>query len=385
MIRSFLATGGATPHLMQESKKGDGSVPRARTAPRGVVGDPQLTAELERSSSTGSWAVEVDTGIVQWSDEMHRIYGTDPASFVPTSESVTARIHPEDVGRIAAQAEVWRSNPAPFAFVHRLVRPDGEIRHVEARGWIRAGTPGEPNVAIGTAHDITERVEAEAERERQTAMHLSLLKDLAFAEERERRRIAGDIHDDSIQAFEALSLRLEGVSAQIPDTGVSTALEGLRQELRGATTRLRTLMFELMPPAEGLGLCEAVRSYCQRAFVGQDIDWEITCDAETVEEGWTPLVLRLIQELVRNVVKHARATHAWVSVKVSSEYLSLAVIDDGKGLESGEEKHGHAGLRLIADRVMAVGGTVQFGKAESGKGTAVQILLPRGGLGPSDG
>ena len=360
-------------------------MPRARMASQGVVRDPQLTAELERSSSTGSWAVEVDTGTVQWSDEMHRIYGTDPASFIPTSESVAARIHPEDLGRITAQAEIWRRAPAPFAFVHRVVRPDGEIRHVEARGWIRAGSPGEPDVAVGTAHDITERVEAEAERERQAARHLGLLKDLAFAEERERRRIAADIHDDSIQAFEALSLRLEGVSAQIPDAGVSTALEGLRQELRGATTRLRTLMFELMPPAEGLGLCEAVRSYCQRAFVGQDIDWELTCEADAIEEGWTPLVLRLIQELVRNVVKHAHATRAWVSVIASSEQVSLAVIDDGKGLEGGDEKQGHAGLRLIADRVMAIGGTVQFGKAGSDTGTAVRILLPRGGLGAGDG
>jgi PAS domain S-box-containing protein len=385
MIRSFYATGGATPQLMPGSKKGDGNVLRARMSPRDVVRDPQLTAELERSSSTGSWAVDMDTGAVQWSDEMHRLYGTDLASFIPTSESVSARIHPEDLGRLTAEAEAWRSAPAPFAFVHRLIRPNGEIRHVEARGWIRAGRPGEPNVAVGTAHDITERVEAEAERERQAARHLGLLKDLASAEERERRRIAADIHDDSIQAFEALNLRLEGVSAQIPDAGASTALESLRQELRGATTRLRTLMFELMPPAEGLGLCEAVRSYCQRAFIGQGIDWELTCEAETIEEGWTPLVLRLIQELVRNIVRHAHATRAWVSVRASNEDLSLAVVDDGRGLETQHEKQGHAGLRLIAERVMAVGGTVHVGQAESGKGTAVQILLPRGGLGAGNG
>jgi PAS domain S-box-containing protein len=377
MARSFHARGGASSQLMPESTKGDESVRRARISPHDVASDPQLAAELERSSSTGSWAVDVDTGDVQWSDEMHRIYGTDPASFTPTPEAVAARIHPEDLERITAQAEVWRNAPGPFAFAHRVIRPDGEIRHVEARGWIRPGGPGEPDLAMGTAHDITERVEAQTERERHAATHLILLKDLAFAEERERRRIAGDIHDDAIQAFEALSLRLEGIAAQTPDDSVAATLDGLRQELRGATTRLRTLMFELMPPADGVGLCEAVRSYCQRAFAGQDIDWELSCEAETVEGGWTPLVLRLIQELVRNVVKHAHATHAWVSVKASSGDLSLAVVDDGKGFEQRQEKQGHVGLRLIADRVKAVGGTVQLGQAESGKGTAVEILLPR--------
>ncbi|HEX4437927.1 MAG TPA: PAS domain-containing protein [Solirubrobacteraceae bacterium] len=370
---------------MQGSEKGDESEPRALMPPHGVIRDPQLAAELERSSSTGSWAVDLATGDAQWSDEMHRIYGTDPSSFVPDSESVSARIHPDDRDRIVAQGEVWRAAPAPFAFVHRVVRPDGDVRHVEARGWIRPGSPGEDDVAVGTAHDITERVEAEAERERQAARHLSLLKDLAFAEERERRRIAGDIHDDSIQAFEALCLRLEGVSAQVPDVDVSTALEGLRQELRAATTRLRTLMFELMPPADGLGLCETIRAYCQRAFIGQDIDWELTCDADEVEEEWTSLVLRLIQELVRNIVQHAHATRAWVSVRTSKEDLSLAVIDDGEGLERQVEKSGHAGMRLIADRVKAVGGTVQFGRPESGRGTAVRILLPRDGLGAGNG
>jgi PAS domain S-box-containing protein len=380
-IRAVLPTGGATPHLMQGSKKGDGNVPRARMS-RDVLRDPRLTDELERSSSTGSWSVDMDTGAVQWSDEMHRIYGTDPTSFTPTFESVSARIHPEDLRRVATEAEAWRHAPTPFAFVHRLIRPDGEIRHVEARGWIRVGSPGEPDMAVGTAHDITERVEADAEHERQAARHLRLL---AFAEERERRRIAADIHDDSIQAFEALSLRLEGISGQASDEGVSAALEDLRQELRAATTRLRTLMFELMPPAEGLDICEAVRSYCQRAFVGQDIGWELTCEAEAVEDEWTPLVLRLIHELVRNIVKHANATHAWVSVRASKEDLSLAVIDDGKGLESQGEKQGHVGLKLIADRVRSVGGTVQFGRPEAGRGTAVRILLPRGGLGLGNG
>jgi PAS domain S-box-containing protein len=364
---------------MPEFEKGDESVPRARSSPQGIVRDPQLTAELERSSSTGSWAVNVETGAVQWSDEMHRIYGTDPASFIPTPESVAARIHPEDLGRIAAQGETWRNAPTPFAFAHRLIRPGGEIRHVEARGWIRPGAPGEPDLAVGTAHDITERIVADAERERLAATHLGLLKDLVFAEERERRRIAADIHDDSIQAFEALSLRLERVSAQTADDGVVTALDGLREELRAATTRLRTLMFELMPPAEGLSQCDAVRSYCRRAFVGKDIDWELTCDAE-VEEGWTPLVLRLIQELIRNVIKHAQATRAWISVRASEENLSLTVTDNGKGLVGREETQGHAGLRLIAERVMSVGGTVEFGRPESGRGTIVQILLPRRGL-----
>lgn len=253
---------------------------------------------------------------------------------------------------------------------------------LRARGLPQDET-GEPDMAVGAAHDIAERVEAE--RERHAARRLRLLKELAFAEERERRRIAGDIHDDSIQAFEALNLRLEGLAAQVSDVGVSTALEDLRQELRAATTRLRTLMFELMPPAAGAGLCDAVRSYCDRAFAGQEIEWELSCEAEAVEEGWTPLVLRLLQELVRNVIKHARATHAWVSVRASEEDLSLAVIDDGRGLGSPPERHGHAGLRLIADRVSAVGGTVQFGAAESGAGTAVRILLPRGGRGVENG
>jgi PAS domain S-box-containing protein len=360
-------------------------VPRARISPRGLVRDPQLTDELERASNTGSWAVDMDTGDVQWSDEMHRIYGTDPAAFVPTSESVAARIHPEDLGRITAQAEAWRNAPAPFAFVHRLIRPDGEIRHVEARGWIRAGSPGEPHLSVGTAHDITERVQADAERERQAARHLSLLKDLAFAEERERRRIAADIHDDSIQAFEALSLRLEGIADQTFDESISSALEGLRHELRSATTRLRTLMFELTPPSEGVGLCEAILTYCEGAFAGQGIDWELTCEADQVDVGWTPLVLRLIQELVRNIVRHAHAGRAWVSVRASDEDLSLSVIDDGSGIETQQEKQGHAGLRLISDRVMAVGGTVQFGRPEAGRGTAVRILLPRGGLGVGNG
>ncbi len=124
----------------------------------------------QKVAKIGSWELDLATYEVIWSDEMHRIFGTDPDSFAPSYESVMALLHPEDRERV--DRTVAQSIPARGVHVleHRVVAGPGCLRHVAERWRIFEDEQGRPVRAIGTCHDVTERVLAEETNRRTAAL-----------------------------------------------------------------------------------------------------------------------------------------------------------------------------------------------------------------------
>jgi len=124
----------------------------------------QSREALERAQQVahiGSWEWDVTTDRVGWSAELYRIYGVTAASFDGTFKSFISRVHPDDrelVQRSIGQAlETCKS----FRFEHRILRPDGEVRYLDARGECLPGSDGNTSLIRGTGQDITERKQAE--------------------------------------------------------------------------------------------------------------------------------------------------------------------------------------------------------------------------------
>lgn len=126
-------------------------------------------AEAQRLAHLGSWTWDVRTNTVNWSDELCRIYGFKPQEFPGTFEAFLACIHPDDRARTQAIVEDSVKTGKPYVDVRRIVRPDGEVRTVEARASVVHDQNGTPIRVYGTTQDITERERvlaalAEAER-----------------------------------------------------------------------------------------------------------------------------------------------------------------------------------------------------------------------------
>jgi PAS domain S-box-containing protein len=117
--------------------------------------------EAQQVAHLGSWDWDIPTNTVTWSDELHRIYGIKPGEFGSTYESFLERLPPED--RVLASRTVSAAyrDTKPFAFEHRILRPDGTLRWVHARGEVLMDDAGRPVRMIGTGQDITERRQAE--------------------------------------------------------------------------------------------------------------------------------------------------------------------------------------------------------------------------------
>jgi HTH-type transcriptional regulator, bacterioopsin transcriptional activator and related proteins len=118
-------------------------------------------AESEALAHVGSWLWDVRTGVVQWSDEFHRIHGIDPLEFDGTLRAHLAVIHPEDRGRIHKAMHQAVVGSRPFEDTYRVVRADGEVRRVHARAEPAVGSADSADAALGLrgiGQDVTECV-----------------------------------------------------------------------------------------------------------------------------------------------------------------------------------------------------------------------------------
>jgi PAS domain S-box-containing protein len=113
--------------------------------------------ESEALAHVGSWLWDVRTGVVQWSDEFHRIHGIDPLDFDGTVEAHLASIHPEDRDRVHAKLEAAVASGKPFEDEYRVVRPDQEVRYIRARAQPTVGSAGTVAGLRGIGQDVSDR------------------------------------------------------------------------------------------------------------------------------------------------------------------------------------------------------------------------------------
>src|SRR5208282_454865 len=124
-------------------------------------------AEAQRLSHTGSWAWSPPPGDIRyWSEECYRVQGFDPKEGQPRFESLIQRMHPDDQARVTEVIERAVSKKEDFKFDYRIVHPGGEIRYAQSLGHPVLGPTGDLVEYVGTIIDVTERRQAEEERER---------------------------------------------------------------------------------------------------------------------------------------------------------------------------------------------------------------------------
>jgi signal transduction histidine kinase/ActR/RegA family two-component response regulator len=122
-------------------------------------------AEAQRIARLGSWERDLATGVFTWSEEMYHMYGFDPGGPLPSSEEVRARVHPEDHDMTLRQVAQAVESGTSFSFDYRVVVPGADgVRTLHADGRVVKDAQGKGVRLVGTAHDISDRIEAEEER-----------------------------------------------------------------------------------------------------------------------------------------------------------------------------------------------------------------------------
>ncbi|MEO8577208.1 MAG: PAS domain-containing protein [Gemmatimonadales bacterium] len=124
----------------------------------------QILDESQELSLLGSWDWDIASGELQWSHQTFRNFGLEPGAVVPTFEDYLSRLHPDDIELVTSTVQDSIASAQPFDIFHRLVRPDGSVRTLHARGRLVNDSAGTPARMVGTGQDVTQMLELEAER-----------------------------------------------------------------------------------------------------------------------------------------------------------------------------------------------------------------------------
>lgn len=221
-------------------------------------------------------------------------------------------------------------------------------------------------IQLPLAWQLAHRVQR-AQRER-----MQLLQRAVDASDRERRRIAADLHDGVVQDLAGVSYSLAAASSIAPPD-LAPALEEAASGTRQGIRELRSLLVEIYPPElHRQGLEHAIRDLlapCTRR--GLETHLEMDGAGELAPEV-EALFFRATQEALRNVMKHAGAKHVDVEVERTNGRAALIVRDDGRGFDPSTRPEGHFGLRILRDLAREAGGDLTLESAPT-LGTTLRV------------
>jgi signal transduction histidine kinase len=196
-----------------------------------------------------------------------------------------------------------------------------------------------------------------------------------LAEERERRKLAADLHDDAGQLLSLASLKLQALAhADEAERGAWLAdLENLLREIR---SRISSLSFQLSPPLlHDVGLIAALLWLADNLEQSHGLILKIVEEQELeLDENARVTLYRAIRELLLNVVKHAGVKEARVTVSHEGSMARVAVEDTGVGMPSTARRSGF-GLLALRERIESLGGSLET-RGTPGHGTTVVVRLP---------
>jgi signal transduction histidine kinase len=195
------------------------------------------------------------------------------------------------------------------------------------------------------------------------------------AVERERLRLAADVHDGLAQDL-ALALREIALLESGPEPEIAGPSRArLRQAVETAHGLVRARLRELAQPAPG-GLGLAAEDVCRR-FAERGLAVELTGGAALpdVPPLVATVVLRVLSEALTNAERHAGASRVCVTLGAGAGELRLVIEDDGRGIAAGDPEPGHLGLMLMHERTRAAGGALEVAP-RAGGGTRVEARLP---------
>lgn len=258
----------------------------------------------------------------------------------------------------------------------RYVRKDGSL--IWGRITVSLLRFGNEIITFGMLEDISERHAAEQKILDQQEKLQQLTLDTVMTEERERRKIAVELHDRIGQQLALAQIKLEGVRNAVPQHD-KTRLDEAVALIAQSIADTRALSFELSPPilydlGFGAALSWLVEDVERRT--GLAIELDDGTPGVAIDEAIATLLLRVVRELLMNVVKHARTRAANVTTAGSETSLELVVTDDGAGWAAdGCALSAGFGLFSAREQLGRIGGSLSI-ESTPGRGARVEMRVP---------
>jgi signal transduction histidine kinase len=203
---------------------------------------------------------------------------------------------------------------------------------------------------------------------------------LFYGEEKERKRVAQDLHDGMGSLLSTLRLNAESIDLSNKNLGEKEeiAYQNVLEMIDKACSELRTISHNMMPSSmEHFGLKITIESLIEKINLneGTNFIFQIFNNEEKIDSQIEINIYRIILELVNNIIKHAKAKEASIQIILENNLLILMAEDDGIGFNYKNQKVSGIGLLNIKSRTEAMNGKINIDSKES-KGTTIIIEIP---------
>jgi PAS domain S-box-containing protein len=359
------------------------------TALRDITERKQTEQALRESEEKFSKAFRTSPDVMSITDYETNCYLEVNAAHVKTFGFQREEV----IGRTPAELGIFL-DPATHEQLHRELKEHGLVRGVEIEGRTRDGRRltllhsaeiielGGRLCVLRVSHDITERKRAETERDearsREAQARAEYTLQLIAAQEAERTRIARELHDSLGQNLLLIKNRaeLQMAGAKLP-ASLREELQSISDIASQAIAEVRQISYDLHPPQlELLGLTRALRGLIEntRESGAIAIDGKFDSVDDLFPREAATNVYRIVQESLNNILKHARAKRARITLERDVHEVLLKIEDEGCGFKTGAGGKG-LGLKNIAERVRMLGGKLKL-DSQPDRGTRIEITIP---------
>jgi PAS domain S-box-containing protein len=361
----------------------------------------QATAGIVRKDAAGMLLFVNDT--------FCSMVGYSSSELVLEGKTCWDLTHPEDLEENQRLFAQMIREGIPFQMERRLLRRDGSVLWSNLSVSPIRDASGKPVSAVGVEVDITDRKQAE-ESLRQLNLELEsrvesrtaelqtmnqalqesrrrlqmLSQRLVQVQEEERRSLARELHDRVGQSLIALNLNLTIIQAELArgyteqlGTRMTDSIELVSQVI----TLVRDVMSNLRPTIlDDYGLESALQTYVHefQNRYGIPVHFEKqTPPIPRLESSIEITLLRISQEALTNVARHAQASQASLSLRLDEKQVYLTIEDNGIGIPSleGANRPRSHGLKIMQERAEALEGTLHI-RSTPGKGTTIEVIIP---------
>ncbi|HEX9710679.1 MAG TPA: ATP-binding protein [Candidatus Thermoplasmatota archaeon] len=359
-----------------------------------------LTA-AQRIGHVGSWQWDPASDRATWSDELYRIFGLDPGEPAANYAKAMTMIHPEDQAKFAADVQAALAGPAPYYSEYRIVRSDGQVRHLVSQGEVTRDGAGKATWMVGAVHDLTDRKLGELQvlqsREELAAQAADLAR--SNAELEQFAYVASHDLQEPLRMVasyvQLIERRYKGKLDEDADDFIQYAVEGsnrmqaLIQDLL-AFSRVDTRGKEFVPTDLGEEL----------DIARQNLEVAIEESGAVITNGPLPRaradpsqVGQLLQNLLANAIKFRgpEAPRIHVSGQSNGRWCEITVKDNGIGIDPqyfdriflifqrlhGREDYPGTGIGLaVCRRIVERHGGKIWVESAPGEGSAFHFTIP---------
>ncbi len=293
------------------------------------------------------------------------------------TRTVDEIIYPEDRDMIRnRRLRMLKGESVPSNFCCRILDKDGATRWLDINSVLITWM-GRPAI-LSFFNNITERKRAEKEVQAYQEQLRSLASELSLAEERERRRLATNLHDHIGQTLALTKIKLGALEAQLSMGELSEEARFIRTLIDRTIQYTKSLTFELSPPIlYELGFEATIEWLGEQVQKDHQVQFELRTDGRqsALDRDISVLMFQAVRELVMNIIKHAQAGKIRIGIYQADNNLHVDVEDDGVGFDPSRAGGDSFGFFSIRERLNHFSGTFHI-ESEPGRGTRASLTAP---------